>query len=115
MQSVVEQGHDITISVITYSELLLGAERSANKRKHQRLISEFVERVNEVLSWDDKAAESFARLQASLFKKGSPIGLNDTMIAAHALSLGAIVITNNLKHFKKVPGLKVENWLLDDN
>ena len=115
MQETAEQGHHITISAITYSELLLGAERSDNKRKHQKLVSAFVERVEEILAWDDKAAESFAKLQANLFKKGSPIGLNDTMIAVHALSLDAIVITNILQHFKKVPRLKVDNWVLGDN
>jgi tRNA(fMet)-specific endonuclease VapC len=115
MQVTAEQGHKIAISAITYSELLLGVERSANKRKHQKLVSEFVERVDEILAWDEKAAESFAKLQAKLFKKGSPIGLNDTMIAGHALSRDAIVITNNFKHFKKVPQLKVDNWVLGDN
>ena len=113
MQASAEQGHRITISAITYSELLLEVERSNNKRKHQKLVSEFVERLDDILAWDDKVAESFTKLQANLYKKGTPIGSNDTMIAGHALSRDAIVITNNLKHLKLIPRLKVENWVVD--
>ena len=114
MQMTVGQGHDIAISAVTYAELLLGAERSDNKRKHRKLVSGFVERLDDVLPWDARAAETFATLQAYLYKKGSPIGLNDTMIAGHALSRDAIVITNNVKHFSKTPRLKVENWVRPD-
>ena len=115
MQMTAGQGHSLTISAITYAELLLGAERSDNKRKHRKLVSEFVERLDETLPWDARAAETFATLQAYLYRKGSPIGLNDTMIAGHALSRDAIVITNNVKHFSKAPRLKVENWVRHDH
>lgn len=114
MQVAAGQGHTLTISAITYAELLLGAERSGNKRKHRKLVSEFVERLDDVLPWDAGAAETFATLQAYLYKKGSPIGLNDTMIAGHALSRDATVVTNNVKHFSKAPRLKVENWVRHD-
>jgi tRNA(fMet)-specific endonuclease VapC len=80
-------------------------------RKHQRLISAFCERLDAILPWDSAAAESFARLQAALFAAGTPIGNNDTMIAGHALSVGANVVTNNQKHFTKVKKLKIENWI----
>ena len=114
MQVAAGQGHSLTISAITYAELLLGAERSDNRRKHRKLVSEFTERLDGILSWDAGAAEGFATLQAYLYKKGSPIGPNDTMIAGHALSREAIVVTNNVKHFSKVPRLKVENWVRHD-
>ena len=115
MQMTAGQGHSLTISAITYAELLLGAERSDNKRKHRKLVSEFVERLDEILPWDARAAETFATLRAYLYKKGSPIGPNDTMIAGHALSRDAIVITNNVKHFSKAPRLKIENWVRHDH
>ena len=115
MQMTAGQGHSLTISAITYAELLLGTERSDNKRKHRKLVSEFVERLDEILPWDARAAETFATLQAYLYKKCSPIGPNDTMIAGHALSRDAIVITNNVKHFSKAPRLKVENWVRHDH
>ncbi len=102
----------ISISAITYAEMLLGAERSKAQQKHLDLISAFVERLDEVLPWDSRAAESFSKLGASLLEQGTPIGSNDTMIAAHALSLGGTLVTNNIRHFSKVPKLKIENWTL---
>lgn len=111
LQYRVEQGDEICISAITYSELLLGAERSGNPQKHLHLIEEFCSRVDFIAPWDAEAAQYFSRLQASLFKQGTPIGNNDTMIAAHALSLQAVVVTNNQKHFSNVPNLNLENWV----
>lgn len=110
MQSKAEEGHTIVISAITYAELLLGAERSAARRKHLRLIGGLCERLDQVLPWDADAAESFSKLQATLFKKGQPIGANDTMIAGHVLAVDGTMVTNNTKHFKKVPKLKIDNW-----
>ena len=110
MQAAVEQGHHVTISAITYSELLLGAERADNRSRHHNLISEFVARLDEILAWDSKAAEAFAKLQAWLYENGTPIGPNDTMIAGHALSRNGIIITNNIRHFSKAPRLRVKNW-----
>ncbi len=110
LQYRVERGDEICISAITYSELLLGAERSGNSQKHLHLIDEFCSRVDFIAPWDAEAARFFSRLQSYLFKQGTPIGNNDTMIAAHAQSLQAIVVTNNQKHFSKVPNLNLENW-----
>jgi tRNA(fMet)-specific endonuclease VapC len=110
LQYRVERGDEICISAITYSELLVGAERSGNSQKHLHLIDEFCSRVDFIAPWDAEAARFFSRLQSYLFKQGTPIGNNDTMIAAHAQSLQAIVVTNNQKHFSNVPDLNLENW-----
>ena len=112
MQKNSAQGHIMTISAITYAELLLGAERSSARVKHLKLIEAFVERLDTVLPWDANAAENYAKTQAALLKNGAPIGTNDTMIAGHVLSVDGVVVTNNVKHFKKVAKLKVENWTL---
>ncbi|MBL8527149.1 MAG: type II toxin-antitoxin system VapC family toxin [Burkholderiales bacterium] len=64
-----------------------------------------------VIPWDAAAAEHYGDLRATLEKRGTPIGAMDLMIAAHARSLGAIMVTHNRRHFDKVPGLKVENWV----
>ena len=112
MEEMGAAGHSITISSITYAELLLGAERSKAKKKHLGLIHSFVECLDEILPWNDSAAESFSKLQAALYKKGTPIGPNDTMIAGHVLSLNGTIVTNNTKHFKKVSSIKIENWTL---
>ena len=111
MQAKSESGHALCISVITYAELRLGAARSNSKHKYDLLISEFSERLDSIQSWDSRAADHFAELQAMLLRKGTPIGVNDGMIAAHALSIEAVLVTNNQKHFSKVPNLKLTNWL----
>jgi tRNA(fMet)-specific endonuclease VapC len=111
MDACVQQGHEIAISAITCSELMLGAKRSGNPAKHVALISELCERLHDIYAWDASAAEQFADLQTLLFSQGTPIGANDTLIAAHVLSLDATLVTNNTKHFSKVPLLNMANWI----
>lgn len=110
MQSKAQSGADISISAITYAELRSGAERSRHADRYNHAIRLFCERLTGVLAWDRSAADEFASLDAELLKGGKPIGRNDTMIAAHALSLGSTVVTNNRRHFSRVPRLDVENW-----
>ena len=111
MQAKAQKGDDICISVVTYAELRLGAERSTNARKYSKAIDLFCERLDSIVSWDKSAADEFAVVQSRLYKAGTPIGYNDAMIAAHALNNGAVLVTNNQKHFSKVPKLKLENWV----
>ena len=108
LQNKVKASNIICISAITYAEQRLGAERSVNSEKHHALISEFVQRLEDVVPWDKEAADKFAQLQSYLFTNGRPIGNNDTMIAAHALATGAVLVTNNIKHFSRVPDLNIE-------
>ena len=111
MQDKARSGADLSISAVTYAELRLGAEHSRNADRYNQAIQAFCDRLSGVLAWDKTAADEFAGLQARLLGTGTPIGGNDAMIAAHALSLGRVLITNNEKHFSSVPGLPVENWL----
>jgi len=92
---------ELCISSITLAELRFGAEARRSRKLH-RLISTFVEAVA-VVPFDEPAADRFAR-------RGEPIGTFDTLMAAHALSLGLTFVTNNVKHFGRVVGLKAENW-----
>jgi len=110
LQKKTESGHSICISVISYSELRLGAERSAATEKYNQLIDELSERLDFIADWTTNEADCFAMLQSALFLAGKPIGHNDTMIAAHALSLDAILVSNNQRHFSQVPNLLLENW-----
>ena len=68
-----------------------------------------------VLQWDRNAASEYGHLRAHLEAQGTPIGVLDTMIAAHALSLNATIVTNNVRHFERVPDLRLENWTMTDH
>jgi len=100
---------DICISTITLAELQYGVEKSINKVKNQLALTEFLAPV-EILNFDDKAARHFGSIRAHLVKIGKIIGPFDLQIAAHALSKDLILVTNNMKEFKRVPDLKIENW-----
>ncbi len=99
---------EICISAITAAELRFGAERKASKRLHA-LIDAFIEAV-EVAAFDHAAALEFGRLGNILAERGTPIGEFDVLIAAHAVALRCVLVSNNVRHFSKVPGLIVENW-----
>jgi tRNA(fMet)-specific endonuclease VapC len=98
------------ISSITLSELQNGVEKSRNPKENQKALSEFLVDL-EIYSYDDNAAFEYGKVRSFLEKKGTPIGAMDTLIAAHALSLKAKLVSNNIKEFKRVPKLKLENWV----
>ena len=111
MQEQVEVGAGICISVVTYAELQLGAARSGNPAKHKQAITALRNRLSAVLAWDMPAADEFVRIQAELLRLGTPIGVNDAMIAAHAASIDCTLVTNNERHFGRVVGLRTDNWI----
>ena len=104
--------HDgqMCISTATLGELIFGAEKSAQPEKNLLVIEGMVARM-EVAHFDDKAAVHFGQIRAELAKAGTPIGPYDMMIAGHARAEGLILVTNNLKEFQRVPGLRLENWV----
>jgi tRNA(fMet)-specific endonuclease VapC len=99
---------ELCLSSITLAELKFGAEAKRSAKLHGAL-RRFVADVA-IVSFDEAAADRFASLAAALSRRGEPIGTFDTLVASHALSLGLTVVTNNFKHYGRVPGLKVENW-----
>ena len=99
---------DVCISAITLAELRYGAERKKSQ-KLRRAIRGFVKDIT-VVPFDEAAAERFGAVATELSAAGTPIGVVDTLVAAQALSLGLTVVTNNIKHFAHVQGLKIENW-----
>jgi tRNA(fMet)-specific endonuclease VapC len=101
---------DIGISSITLSELQYGIEKSNFVKKNQEALEEFTLCLD-VLPFDSQAAREYGKIRTELEKKWNIIGALDMLIAAHAQALGIILVTNNLKEFKKVPGLKVESWV----
>ena len=101
---------EICISSITFAELSYGAEKSLAKIKNHIALTLFLSNI-EIKSFDMKAAEEYGYVRAELEAKGSPIGPLDTEIAAHARSLGLILVTNNTREFERVERLNVENWV----
>jgi tRNA(fMet)-specific endonuclease VapC len=98
------------ISAVTCSEIRYGAALRPEAIRLQRMVAEFL-RIAPVLPWDMAAAERHGALRAEMRTRGTLIGDFDEMIAAHGLAIGAVVVTDNTKHFSKVPGLVIENWL----
>jgi tRNA(fMet)-specific endonuclease VapC len=100
---------DLCISAITVAELRYGADRKGSRKLHG-LIDTFAGAI-EVVSFDEAAALEFGRIGSLLAERGTPIGEFDVLIASHAVALRRTLVTNNLRHFSKVPGLALENWL----
>jgi tRNA(fMet)-specific endonuclease VapC len=108
-QILAHRPSELGLSAITLAELRFGADRRGSRRLH-RLIDAFVGDVA-VVPFDGEAADRFGTVAAALVSKGTPIGALDTMIAAHALQLGLTLVTHNTKHFRRVRGLKVADWV----
>ncbi len=98
----------IGVSAVTVGELYFGVRKSGSRRNLlalEKFLSPLV-----VADYGRDAATAYGELRAALAKKGTPIGPLDTQIAAHALALGVILVSNNLREFKRVPKLRLENW-----
>jgi len=100
---------DWCISAITHAEIAFGLAKRPEATRLARAAAAFFE-VARTLPWDTAAAEAHGKLRARLQQAGTPIGDFDEMIAAHALSVGAVLVTANVRHFERVEGLQVENW-----
>jgi tRNA(fMet)-specific endonuclease VapC len=100
---------DAAISVITFGELCYGAERSANKAASLARLRDLVSLLP-ALPLPAAAGEAYGDIRARLEESGQTIGNNDLWIAAHARAAELVLVTNNEREFKRVPGLKIENW-----
>jgi tRNA(fMet)-specific endonuclease VapC len=100
---------DLYLSAVVVAELRYGADHSARRRTNHARIDVLIEEV-EPLDFDLRAAATYGRVRSQLETGGTPIGPNDMLIAAHALSRGLTVVTDNTEEFGRVKGLKVENW-----
>ncbi len=103
---------NISISSVTYGELCYGIEngKSSKREARWRQLDVFTQRLL-IDPWDEDAARHYGFIRALLKNKGTPIGNNDLLIASHARSLNAVLVTNNVKEFNRVPDLTVENWV----
>lgn len=100
------------ISSVTVMELMYGVEMSAQPQRDLADVEGFIARLD-VLDYDVAAAEHTAHIRAELTRAGTQIGPHDQMIAGHARSRGLVVVTNNPKEFKRVPGSRVEDWTVE--
>ena len=103
------EAHEVAISVITRAETRFG-QRLLNSDDRRHAAIDALLQEMPVLMWTPAAADRYGDLAAALQRKGQPIGIMDTMIAAHALAEGLTLVTHNTKDFKRVPGLALEDW-----
>ncbi len=100
----------VRLSSIVLGELAFGAEKSAYGERNRARLNELATRLP-LLGLDLPTIQCYAEIRASLERGGTPIGANDTWIAAQAMAMGAVLVTDNEREFRRVPGLVVENWL----
>ncbi len=103
---------NICISSVTYGELCFGIENgeAAMREARWEQLNIFTQRLL-IDSWDESAAKHYGCIRALLKKQSTPIGNNDLLISAHARSMDAVLVTNNVREFNRVPNLSVENWV----
>ncbi|MDO4289038.1 MAG: type II toxin-antitoxin system VapC family toxin [Eubacterium sp.] len=99
----------LCISAITLAELEHGVEKSACPEKNRTALLQFLA-ILDILPFDDSAAVEYGAICAWLQRQGTPIGTMDMLIAAHARAKDLVLVTNNIREFKRVPKLKIENW-----
>ena len=100
---------DVGMSIVTYLELVYGAWKSEMVEANLARIDQFRDLIP-VQPLDADVAKQYGRVRTELERAGTPIGAYDLMIAAHAMSLGLTLVTNNIREFRRVRGLRVENW-----
>jgi tRNA(fMet)-specific endonuclease VapC len=112
--SVLEKLHacragDVGVSAVTVAELRYGASKSQRSRQNHEALDLFLAPL-EMMAFDESAAIAYGEIRAQLEKAGDPIGPLDMLIAGQAKSLSAVLVTNNVREFRKVKGLKIEAW-----
>ena len=100
---------DVGISSITLAELQYGIAKSSNSEKNREALEKFLTPI-EIMDYDYEASIEYGKIRTELEKKGTPIGPLDMLIASHAKSLDVILVTNNVREFDRIAGLKIENW-----
>ncbi|MDI5676287.1 type II toxin-antitoxin system VapC family toxin, partial [Salmonella enterica subsp. enterica serovar Anatum] len=111
LEQAVLRRHRIVVSAITYAEMRFGCTGKKASPRHAQLVDAFCSRLDAVLAWDRAAVDATTEIRAVLAAAGTPIGSNDAAIAGHAIASGAILVTNNVREFERVPGLQYEDWV----
>ena len=109
-QFLSKQVAEVAISTITTFELWTGVQKSARAEQEKRRVDGLL-RLIRVLDFDHAAAREAARVRADLESQGQKIGPFDTLIAGHALTTTLTLVTNNIREFRRIPGLMIEDWM----
>ncbi len=100
----------LCISAVTLGEMIYGAEKSTRPVENLLVVEQFAARLD-VLPFAEKAAAHYGQLRAELERAGQPVGAYDMMIGGHARSEGLILVSNNPREFRRMKGLRIENWI----
>ena len=100
---------EVGVSSIVAAELWFGVAHSEKKKQNEAALKDFLT-IATLQDWPCEAAPLYGQLRERLQKRGTPIGAMDLLIASHALFLEAVLVTNNIREFERVPNLKIENW-----
>ena len=111
LQQAVLRKNRIVVSAITYAEMRFGAVGKKASSRHSQLVDAFCQRLDAIFPRDRAAVDATTEIKMTLAATGTSIAPNDTAIAGHAVSTGAVLITNNTREFERVPDLLIENWV----
>ena len=112
LEAAENSGARIVISAITYAEMRYGEIGSKAPARLAGDISDFLDCLDEILPWNADAVDRTIEIRKALARRGTPIGVNDAAIAGHAVTVGAVLVTNNTREFARVQGLRIDNWLV---
>jgi tRNA(fMet)-specific endonuclease VapC len=101
---------DVGVSSVTLAELRFGVSKSVPRKQNQAALDQFLLPLD-IAAFDELAADSYGDVRAELESNGTPIGPLDTLIAGHALSLNVVLVTHNMREFKRITGLRIDDWL----
>ena len=111
LEQAMLRGDRIVVSAVTYAEMRFGATGPKASPRHIQLVDTLCARLDAVLPLEHSAVDATTDIKVALRLVGTPIGPNDTAIAGHAIAAGAILVTNNVREFERVPGLILEDWV----
>lgn len=110
LQSWSVASEELMLSSITYAELIAGVLLTEQREKHMHLVQEFCERLDDIVPWDSVAVDCYTQIQMQAMAANEVLNMNDAMLAAHAISLEAELLTLNPKSFSNISRLQVRVW-----
>jgi|Laugrespbdmm15sn_2_1035079.scaffolds.fasta_scaffold18054_1 tRNA(fMet)-specific endonuclease VapC len=105
---------EIVVSAVTYAELIAASLLTSDQERHMQLVEAFCSRLDAIVPWDAGAVHSYTTLQKNIMLEQRTLNMNDVMIAAHAISLEATLLSSNTKVFGSISGLDFESWQTAD-